>query len=60
MNTRLGKLVSRFSDWEKYEKKYLELADLVITVAEPLEENYLKKIQYSKRKYYNDTQYSNK
>ncbi len=44
MNTRLGKLVSRFSDWEKYEKKYLELADLVITVAEPLEQNYLRSI----------------
>lgn len=43
MNTQIGKLVSKFSNWEKYEKKYLELADLVITVAEPLRKNYLEK-----------------
>ncbi len=43
MNSRLGKIISKFSDWEKYERKYLKLADLVITVAKPLELNYVKK-----------------
>ncbi|WP_372950513.1 glycosyltransferase [Mariniphaga sp.] len=43
MNTLTGKLVSKFSNWGKYEKKYLSLANLVITVAEPLRINYIKK-----------------
>lgn len=41
MNTKTGKILSFLSNWTAYEKKYLELADLVITVAEPLRENYL-------------------
>lgn len=43
MNTASGKIVSWLSNWGKYEKKYLELADLIVTVAEPLRENYIKK-----------------
>jgi glycosyltransferase involved in cell wall biosynthesis len=43
MNTTLGKIISRLSNWERYEEKYLKLADLVITVAKPLEENYVEK-----------------
>ena len=39
MNTLFGKLISRLSNWEDYEKKYLKLADLIITVAKPLELN---------------------
>ncbi len=42
MNTVLGKIVSAFSNWESYEKKYLTLADFVITVADPLRENYIR------------------
>jgi glycosyltransferase involved in cell wall biosynthesis len=48
MNTAIGKIVNKLSNWGKYEKKYLELADLVITVAEPLRENYLKKYKIHK------------
>jgi glycosyltransferase involved in cell wall biosynthesis len=43
MNTLQGRLAGLLSDWEKYERKYLNLADLVITVSEPLKENYIKK-----------------
>ena len=43
MNTILGKIISRMSDWEKYERRYLNLADIVITVAKPLELNYIEK-----------------
>jgi len=50
MNTKFGKIVSFFSNWEKYEKRYLELADLVITVAKPLEKNYLEKYSIAKDK----------
>lgn len=50
MNTPLGKIISKLSNWEKYEEKYLNRADLVITVAKPLEENYLKKYGLAKNK----------
>ncbi len=43
MNTLPGRIILKFSDWEKYEKKYLNLTDLVITVAKPLELNYIEK-----------------
>ena len=43
MNTVLGRIISRMSDWEKYERRYLNRADLVITVAKPLELNYIEK-----------------
>jgi glycosyltransferase involved in cell wall biosynthesis len=45
MNSRLGKIISKLSNWEKYERKYLNLANLVITVAKPLEINYKRKYQ---------------
>ncbi|MCU0456637.1 MAG: glycosyltransferase [Bacteroidales bacterium] len=41
-NTFTGRIVRILSNWEKYERKYLALADLVITVAEPLRETYIK------------------
>ncbi len=50
MNTLVGKLVKFFSDWKAYEKKYLHKADLVITVAEPLKENYIKNYNISESK----------
>lgn len=43
MNTLQGKLTGLLSDWEKYERKYLTSADLVVTVSEPLRENYIRK-----------------
>lgn len=48
MNTIAGKIVSAFSNWSAYEKKHLSLADLVITVAEPLRENYVRKYNLPK------------
>ena len=42
-NTIPGKIIRRFSNWEKYEKVYLKKADMVITVAESLRELYIKK-----------------
>lgn len=50
MNTFFGKIVSRFSNWTKYEKKYLGLADLIITVAKPLELNYINIYNIDKEK----------
>lgn len=41
-NTFQGKIVKGLSNWKRYEKKMLSSADLVITVAEPLREQYLK------------------
>ncbi len=40
-NTFLGKIVKKLSRWYAYEKKYLNNADLVITVAEPLLQTYI-------------------
>lgn len=40
-NTMTGRVVSFFSNWEKYERKFLPQADLVITVAEPLRDMYI-------------------
>jgi glycosyltransferase involved in cell wall biosynthesis len=45
MNTLIGRIVKRLSNWEKYEKTYLRKADLVITVAEPLRLNYIGKYE---------------
>jgi glycosyltransferase involved in cell wall biosynthesis len=42
-NTVSGKIIRRLSNWEKYEKIYLNKADMVITVAESLRELYIKK-----------------
>lgn len=42
MNTLAGKIVKFFSNWKKFEKSELTECDLVLTVAEPLRENYKK------------------
>ena len=39
----LGKIINYLSNWDKYEKKYLPQADIIITVEEPLRQNYIKK-----------------
>lgn len=43
MNTGIGRIVSRLSDWDAYEAKYLNKADLVVSVLEPLCELYRNK-----------------
>jgi glycosyltransferase involved in cell wall biosynthesis len=40
-NTLPGKIIKFFSNWIKYEKKYLEKADCIITVEEPLKKCYV-------------------
>jgi glycosyltransferase involved in cell wall biosynthesis len=40
-NTFAGKIIRFFSNWEKYELKYLPLADLVVTVESPLLDLYV-------------------
>lgn len=44
-NTMAGKIIRRFSNWRKYEKKYLNKANLVITIEEPLRKEYIDKIK---------------
>ena len=53
MNTFPGKLVGFLSDWERYERKYLTQADLIITVSEPLRKNYIHKYSLSEKKIIN-------
>ncbi len=43
-NTLPGKIVKALSAWKSYEKKYLALADLVITIEEPLRSSYLNEV----------------
>jgi len=43
-NTAVGKIVKRFSNWKKYEQKYLPLADLVISIEEPLRRVYIEEV----------------
>ncbi len=43
-NTPLGKIVKALSPWKSYEKKYLSLADLVITIEDPLRSSYLNEV----------------
>ena len=43
-NTKIGKVVNKFSNWVKYEKENLQKADLVITVEEPLRQEYIRNI----------------
>jgi glycosyltransferase involved in cell wall biosynthesis len=49
-NTPLGKIVKALSNWKSYEKKYLALADLVITIEEPLRSSYLNEVGLSPEK----------
>ena len=39
----LGKIINYLSNWDKYEKKYLSKADIIITVEEPLRQDYIEK-----------------
>ena len=41
MNTRIGKVVKKLSNWKKYEDKNLKQADLVVSVEEPLRKVYV-------------------
>jgi glycosyltransferase involved in cell wall biosynthesis len=43
-NTPVGKVIKWLSPWEKYERKYLNKADLVITVEEPLRSAYIEQV----------------
>ncbi len=43
-NTPAGKIVKWLSPWEKYERKYLNKADLVITIEEPLRSVYIERV----------------
>jgi len=43
-HTLTGRIIKLFSNWKKYERKYLGKADLVITVEEPLREIYIKQV----------------
>lgn len=49
-NTLLGKIVKALSPWGKYEKKYLNKADLVVTVEEPLRQLYIDKVKVPSEK----------
>jgi glycosyltransferase involved in cell wall biosynthesis len=44
-NTMMGKIIRTFSNWTRYERKYLKKADLVITVADSLKEIYINKVK---------------
>lgn len=46
-NTEMGKIIRTFSNWSKYERKYLQKADLVITVADSLKEIYINQVKVS-------------
>jgi glycosyltransferase involved in cell wall biosynthesis len=46
-NTGMGKIIRAFSNWAQYERKYLQRADLVITVADSLKEIYINQVKVS-------------
>jgi glycosyltransferase involved in cell wall biosynthesis len=43
-NKGVGKLINWLSNWTKYEQKYLNKSDLVITIEEPLRSSYIKSV----------------
>jgi glycosyltransferase involved in cell wall biosynthesis len=43
-NSFIGRIVKSLSNWKKYEKTFLQKADLVITVEEPLKNIYLTEV----------------
>lgn len=49
-NTFLGKIVKKLSNWRQYEKRYLNKADLVITVEEPLRQCYIREVGVAEEK----------
>lgn len=46
-NTLTGRAIRTFSNWTRYERRYLQKADLVITVADSLKEIYIKRVKIS-------------
>jgi len=49
-NKGMGKIIRTFSNWSKYERRYLRKADLVITVADSLKEIYIRQVKVSPEK----------
>ncbi len=49
-NTSVGKIIKMLSSWPKYERKYLQKADLVITVEDSLKQIYIDKVLVPKEK----------
>jgi len=49
-NTAIGKIVKFFSNWKKYENRYLKRAHLVITVSERLRQIYIDDVGISPEK----------
>ncbi len=49
-NKGMGKIIRTFSNWTKYERRYLRKADLVITVADSLKEIYTGQVKVSPEK----------
>ncbi len=49
-NAGIGKIIRTFSNWTQYERKYLQKADLVITVADSLKEIYISRVKVSPEK----------
>lgn len=50
MKTFPGRIILSLGSWAKYEQKYLNLADFVITVAKPLQDNYIRKYKIQEDK----------
>jgi glycosyltransferase involved in cell wall biosynthesis len=44
-NSGIGKIIRIFSNWTRYEWKYLQKADLVITVADSLKDIYINRVK---------------
>lgn len=49
-NTMPGKIIKMLSQWQKYEKKFLRKADLVVTVSDSLKDIYINKIGVASEK----------
>jgi glycosyltransferase involved in cell wall biosynthesis len=49
-NTVPGKIIRFLSNWNRYERKYLQKADMVITVEDSLREIYIDKVQITPSK----------
>jgi glycosyltransferase involved in cell wall biosynthesis len=49
-NTLAGRAIRIFSNWTRYERKYLQKADLVITVADSLKDIYINHVKVSPAK----------
>lgn len=49
-NTLTGKIIKILSNWKSYENKYLNKADLVVTVEEPLKQCYINDVKVDSQK----------